>query len=1056
VAEAGYGKTTLLADFARQSELRTLWYRLDSTDADPITWANYLIAAAREHEPTFGKATESLLAQVANGSPDQRVLVRSLIGDLTLLSGTSTLLILDDFHLVDVNQDVKDVVSELIRNGPEFVRVVISTRRRPGLALGRLASMGELAEVATNDLRFSPVETESLFHRVYGQQLDADVLGEVDEKTKGWIASLQLFHGSTQGKSKFAVKALATTLSGAKGPIYDLLAEEVLASTTTELADLLMRASVMDQFDEASVHAVLDTASQQSFENTSTLISQAEHLGFVSRTSEGSSARQLHPLFRDFLLDQLRARMDADQMRQLHLRIASAFRSRDPLAASRHFIEAGDFVAAMELLDASVLDTMGSGQWGVACELVNRLRGVSMTPSVAAIGARRLIEMGDLAGAERLLTALDLDSLPPAQRAVVRQTTLTLGWRTGDQELLYRTLQSIDNDPDTPRILRDIAQVFLDSSELANPPATLADLGRRLMEMAVRQRQSNHYFYAAVSSHNAAIAFLNAGRYDDCMRAATDALATFDRLNFDVPERNSTYSVMAMCSMELGLTDQAEDCAAQALSSHQEFADVPAELALMFAALGDRDRATELLHRADELRRDGRTDVLGNAITDGARAFLQLATQPAAAALTYQSPAFAGPLDLGHNLARAALLAQSHVLARDVDAALSTTRTALVAANARGARRATARLEIIDALASRDGERLRHTVRVGSSVGNMTLHELADVICDGLDLLPVRPKEIEDAVAERPSRWLPALRRQLDRGNVASGHAAARLLDQFGELADVPRLRAYARTYRRKGAWANLGIALAHRVSPKLRIHDLGRTQLTIGTRELALTAVRRKPATLLMYLVTRPAFSANREQVLDALWPDADPASSSNSLNQSLYFLRREIDPWHDDGVSADYVGLEGDVVWLDQSLTSSDSAAFLSRAAHARGIPGDTSAVLDALRMYVGPFAPEFEYEEWAIEWRARLTSALVSLASLSVKQLIRDEDLEGARDVAATAWERDPTAADLERQLIWLYWRLGSFSSAKAHFEHLNRLETDDDSSPTLDEIVEASEP
>src|SRR5512141_716270 len=82
IAEAGYGKTTLLADFAARSGQRTLWYRLDSTDADAITWTNYLIAACREVDPSFGTATIRLLEQVGAAGPPNQGLVASLIAEL--------------------------------------------------------------------------------------------------------------------------------------------------------------------------------------------------------------------------------------------------------------------------------------------------------------------------------------------------------------------------------------------------------------------------------------------------------------------------------------------------------------------------------------------------------------------------------------------------------------------------------------------------------------------------------------------------------------------------------------------------------------------------------------------------------------------------------------------------------------------------------------------------------------------------------------------------------------------------------------------------------------
>ena len=95
---------------------------------------------------------------------------------------------------------------------------------------------------------------------------------------------------------------------------------------------------------------------------------------------------------------------------------------------------------------------------------------------------------------------------------------------------------------------------------------------------------------------------------------------------------------------------------------------------------------------------------------------------------------------------------------------------------------------------------------------------------------------------------------------------------------------------------------------------------------------MRRKPASLLMYLVTRPGHTATREQVLDELWPDNDPGSASNSLNQTLYFLRREIDPWYEDDVSIEYVFFEGDLLWLDPESSQSREFRVPIRTPHAR----------------------------------------------------------------------------------------------------------------------------
>jgi DNA-binding SARP family transcriptional activator len=213
---------------------------------------------------------------------------------------------------------------------------------------------------------------------------------------------------------------------------------------------------------------------------------------------------------------------------------------------------------------------------------------------------------------------------------------------------------------------------------------------------------------------------------------------------------------------------------------------------------------------------------------------------------------------------------------------------------------------------------------------------------------------------------------------------------------------------------------------------------IEIGSRTVPITQMRRKPASVLIYLVTRPGFVANREEIIDDLWPEADPVSGTNNLNQSLYFLRREIDPWYDDDVSVDYVGFQGDLVWLERDLVTAHSASFV---AEARSAPHGSKAV-QCLSSYGGRFAPEFEYEEWADGWRARVHSTFLELANSTIEDFVRQDDLSTAVSVAAGALEIDPEAADIERRLVWLYGRSGQQSAARVQHAHLMKRDEDDE--------------
>ncbi len=188
------------------------------------------------------------------------------------------------------------------------------------------------------------------------------------------------------------------------------------------------------------------------------------------------------------------------------------------------------------------------------------------------------------------------------------------------------------------------------------------------------------------------------------------------------------------------------------------------------------------------------------------------------------------------------------------------------------------------------------------------------------------------------------------------------------------------------------------------------------------------------MFLVTRPQLTATREQVLDQLWPDADPGSASNSLNQSLYFLRRDIDPWYEDGLSIDYLHFEGDILWLDADLTRIQSSSFMQavRDAQRAGSPSSTAAA--ALRDYAGRFAPEFEYDDWALSWRQRLHAEFLGLAAATLGELENSGDLSEARDIASHVLDIDSTAREIEQRLVRIYWKLGARSAALSQYAHL----------------------
>ena len=245
IADAGYGKTTLLADFSHRTRLRTLWYRLDEDDRDWIAFLNYLVAAGREHDPTFAPTTAAMLQDMSVGGPTRDAVIDVFLRELPSIAEHGAVLILDDFHLVDESPDVRLIARELVARGPERLTIVFASRRQPTIPLARLRASGEVAELGTDDLRFDLDETRRLFSEAYGRALDPDVLADVAARTEGWAASLQLVQAALRDRSPAEIRRFVRGLSGADQELYDYLAEVVVGDLPEDLQQFLMRTSIL-------------------------------------------------------------------------------------------------------------------------------------------------------------------------------------------------------------------------------------------------------------------------------------------------------------------------------------------------------------------------------------------------------------------------------------------------------------------------------------------------------------------------------------------------------------------------------------------------------------------------------------------------------------------------------------------------------------------------------------------------------------------------------------------------------------------------------------------
>src|SRR5215212_2429995 len=414
IADAGYGKTTLLADFSRRTRLRTIWYRLDEDDRDWVGFLAHLVSAGREHDPEFAPRTAVILRSLEPGGPTREDAIETFLEELPSIAIDGAALILDDFHLADEVTDIRSIAREIVVRGPERLSIVFASRRPPAIPVSKLRSLGELAELGIADLRFSDIEMEQLFRDTYGRPLEPDVLTELAKRTEGWAASLTLVQAALRERTPAETRSFVRSLSGARDELHDYLAEEVVGDLPFVQQQFLMRTSILQRVtpELAQVATGLDAVEVES------MITEAERLGLLGRRAKRRSAEQrYHPLVREFLEDRLRRDVGPSGVETLHVAVATWAEPSDWRTASHHYAASRRWVDLQRVLEMHLQTIVASGAFSAAADYVRQFPEPPRSAAIEVVLSRVATVIGDIEKVElHARRAIEID---PANDVVV-------------------------------------------------------------------------------------------------------------------------------------------------------------------------------------------------------------------------------------------------------------------------------------------------------------------------------------------------------------------------------------------------------------------------------------------------------------------------------------------------------------------------------------------------------------------------------------------------------------------------------------------------------------
>lgn len=1025
LADAGYGKTTLLADFARRSRTRTLWYRFDDDDRDWVTLLHHLVASGRQHHPGFAPATAALLAETGVGGPGREVVLDAFIGELPDIAAQGAVLIFDDVHLVDDAPDVRHILRELVGRAPERLSIVFASRRAPTVPLSKLRAVGEVAEIGTDDLRFDASETAQLFTETYGRRIEPDVLVDLAHRTEGWIASLQLVQAALRDRSPAEIRRFVRTLNGADHDLYDYLAEEVVGDLDTEFQRFLMDTSIL----QVVTPELAEVVSGREAADVARLMAAAERLTLLSRVSGGPRTHQrYHPLVREFLEARFRSMDGAEVVAALHRRTAAAVAATDWRLGAHHYREAQDTEAMLGVVASAIPTIMGNGQYALAEAFVGAIPEPERPHGFDLILSRVDMQQGDYDAAIAASQAvLDSPSSNPIQRdhALLNLVTLQFNFGNGDEALrLARALATQTEDSNLAAIA-EVTSLIL----TASTGEDIETINRRLRAMAqTQQPHSAHHF--GVSMLNLASNSVVQDRLSDALAEVREALDGFEESSGAI-ERASARVLLAGINLRLGKVEEARVAVAEMLTESTEFVpcEVYADAADTFDSYGSDRDAEAILDRIRDQSLQTINDRRLIAVTRARMAIRRHQLDEAAEHLA----AFPPGLQTVVGLNAAVRMTRAHLaMARGDVNACAQVREATSFALAEGVD-AVRRVGELLVAACGDAAALSRTIATIATTFPWHVTFVAEEIVRGLPHVDREALAIVRDIAQRhPERWRRALRQEVSSTHLASNIPAARLLEVIGTEQDIAPLRALAKRAGRRMDVANLGRALARRLAPRIVVEDQGRVTIIIGDREVPGTLVRRKVLALLCFLITRPDLSATRDQVLDALWPELDPSVATNSLNQTMYFLRRVLEENYSDDLSPEYVHHDSDVIWLDSELVTSRSVQCRLQIRAIQGRP--TPEQVERLSAtYRGRFALDFEYEEWAEAYRDSLHASYLEIVERAVLDDFQTGHFDRGIVVARRALDADPHAEQIEVCLLRLYRVTGAHSAAAEQYAH-----------------------
>lgn len=941
-APAGYGKTTLLTDYAKDTELTVCWYAADELDLDPRSFIRHLFESVRSRFPDF--PASPALGRMGPGGSDWRSAVAGFVDQVSESVGEYFVLVIDDFHILAPNKAIVDIVDRMVQRSPENMCLVLSTRETPQFpSLPRLLSQRRVSGLGKDELRFTAEEIRQVLAENFDHEVTSGEAEKLEADSEGWITAILL---TSRPLWKGLFKEFLTS-RGEHTLVFQYLASEVFSRQTKELQRFLLTTAVCGEFDPELAAAVSGEA------KSAALLGEVEGKGlFLTRLGGTGNWHRYHHLFRDYLRDRF-SEEDPEGLRDTHLAAARYYEALGTTPeAVRHYIAAGDYDKSLDLLDRNAEELAEEGLWESLGNWIGQIPEEmrAKRPRLLIHLAGAMLRLGKSDEAIRLLNrAISVfgsgdgtaaEQLREARALRVRSTALL---HKGANQMALR---------DARRAL-ELAEQFGGAADKAEARAHLgaayAQQGK-FPRAAKELKQALSGFQEVGSLFNISQTNLHLGTAYSLLGDSALAVTYFDQARQGWQELGNlqklsvTLNNMAELHNLRGQYDRAEALAQQAITLAAKHAGPRDEgyaqmsLADIYRGKGDLDGAMAAYNRALELARECMESplvvvgLIGVAETHRLTGAVDSSRTSVAEAI-----AMASQLNLPYELGQACVtLGILEYESQDFAGAIRLLTQAVDVLNPLKQKRALARAQLHLAQALFLSRKYTDALTALGVVAE---------ICDEMggprfliaDLLRV-PLMIQYAASRGGNKeFFEKLSAEINR------HA----LDVDGN----------------RDADGTVESAAAVAVSPSLEVTTFGSVQVTLdGNRILSTAWGSAKAREMFLYYLVKGR-PLPKGKVVEGLWPEISSSKANSNFHSTLYRMKSALYP--------SCVERDGEVYQLNPSWTYELDAtrfdAALGDAERLEGadVDGREALLSSAAEIYKGPFLEEVD-SEWCDELR------------------------------------------------------------------------------------------